>query len=314
MDFPLVDLLDERACQQWLERHLHPKGLSCPRCGAARPRPVKRSTPTPGWRCLACDRFYTPFTGTVFERTHQSARTLVALLVGVAQGKSSQQLAREIGLTRQQVHTLRLRLQTNALLSRPQDPLPDAAVEVDEMYQNAGEKGEEHKDQEDPPRRRGNQRRGRGTMETDRPPLFTVKGRESGEVRFEVAEHADGKTCVQTVRRHTQGRGTTVHTDEWSGYSPLVREVGVEHRRVSHQQKEHARDEDGDGVREVHINGAEGENLGLRNFLRPFRGVHKHLLEQYVAVYELVRHYRRVTVEAIRRLCLPPTAPQLSLT
>jgi hypothetical protein len=38
-----------------------------------------------------------------------------------------------------------------------------------------------------------------------------------------------------------------------------------------------ARDDDGDGegIREVHINTSEGFWVGLRNFLRPFRGVNK---------------------------------------
>jgi len=36
-----------------------------------------------------------------------------------------------------------------------------------------------------------------------------------------------------------------------------------------------ARDDDGDGIREVHVNTIEGLWTGLRNFLRPFRGVSK---------------------------------------
>jgi hypothetical protein len=38
---------------------------------------------------------------------------------------------------------------------------------------------------------------------------------------------------------------------------------------------EWARDEEGDGAREVRANTAEGMQTGLRNFLCPFRGVHK---------------------------------------
>ena len=36
-----------------------------------------------------------------------------------------------------------------------------------------------------------------------------------------------------------------------------------------------ARDDDGDGVREVHDNTLEGLGTGLRNLLRPFRGVNE---------------------------------------
>jgi transposase len=46
-----------------------------------------------------------------------------------------------------------------------------------------------------------------------------------------------------------------------------------------------ARDEDGDGVNEVHCNTLEGIWTGLRNYLRKFRGVNKTYLAQYVAVF-----------------------------
>jgi transposase-like protein len=314
MDFPLADLMDERRCREWLLEQLHPLGLVCPYCTDPHARPVKRPALIPGWRCRTCDRFYTMLTGTVFEKTRQSARTLVLLLQGVAQGKSTSQLAREVKMSRQQVHKLRQRLQTNVFTSRPTQPLPDKVVEVDELYHNAGEKGEPHPDPKDPPRRRGNQRRGRGTADNDRPPIFTVKGRQSREVRFEVAQRADGATCVEVVETHTQGAGTRVNTDEWSGYLPLERKVGVEHKTVKHGAGEHARDEDGDGVREVHSNGGEGENLGLRNFLRVFRGVHKRLLHLYVALYELARFHRCISGAAVRRLCFPAPVSQLGLT
>ena len=62
------------------------------------------------------------------------------------------------------------------------------------MDQNAGETGEPHLDPEDPPRRRANHRRGHGTMENDRPPVLGVVGRETGEVRTKVVEHADPET------------------------------------------------------------------------------------------------------------------------
>ena len=45
-----------------------------------------------------------------------------------------------------------------------------------------------------------------------------------------------------------------------------------------HAAGEWARDDDGDGVREVRCNTLEGLWTGLRNFLRPFRGVHKSYL------------------------------------
>ena len=41
----------------WLEKHLHPHGLACPRCGATERRVARRKGPFLGYRCLACDRY-----------------------------------------------------------------------------------------------------------------------------------------------------------------------------------------------------------------------------------------------------------------
>jgi hypothetical protein len=51
----------------------------------------------------------------------------------------------------------------------------------------------------------------------------------------------------------------------------------------------------GDGIREVHTNSAEGMWTGLRNFLRSFRGVHKKYLSGYVAVHECRVNLKRIS-------------------
>ena len=81
------------------------------------------------------------------------------------------------------------------------------------------------------------------------------------------------------------GPGAMVYTDEWNGYKPLAR-CGRGHATVNHNRGEFARDDDGDGVREVHCSTLEGIWTGLRNFLRPFRDVNKAYLEQYVIMFQ----------------------------
>ena len=56
------------------------------------------------------------------------------------------------------------------------------------------------------------------------------------------------------------------------------------------------------GVREVHDNTPEGIWTGLRNFLRPFRGVSKWYLHQYVAMFEWSYNVKRVCPEFIQAL------------
>jgi IS1 family transposase len=65
-----------------------------------------------------------------------------------------------------------------------------------------------------------------------------------------------------------------VFTDEWQAYDHILQA----HATVAHGQKEWVRDDDGDGIREVHTNTIEGLWTTVRNFLRPFRGVHKRYL------------------------------------
>lgn len=144
-----------------------------------------------------------------------------------------------------------------------------------------GKKGDEHFDPLDPPRRRANKRRGRGTFANDRPPVLGVIGRETGHVRLRVALDTKASTLCAFVERFTQPEAL-VYTDEYDSYNPLKRARVT----VCHGIKEWARDEDGDGWYETHTNSDEGMWVGLRNFLRPFRGVHKRYLQGYLAIYE----------------------------
>jgi transposase-like protein len=163
-----------------------------------------------------------------------------------------------------------------------------------------GKKGVPHPDPDDPPRRRGNRAPGHGTWEGDRPPVCGVVGRESGAVRLSVEEHADSATLNRVVRE-AEEPPAVVNTDDWRGYD-RVAETGCARKVVCHAAGEWARDDDGDGVREVHVNTMEGLWTGLRNFLRPFRGVSKKYLYQYVAIFEWGYNIKRATPEFIRAM------------
>lgn len=114
-------------------------------------------------------------------------------------------------------------------------------------------------------------------------------GRESGQVRLRVVHHTDGKTLTRHVARFTTATAR-VNTDEWQGYNRMARA----HVTVTHGHQEWARDEEGDGIREVPTNTAEGMWTGLRNFLRPFRRVHKKHLAGYVARHEHAINLKKI--------------------
>jgi transposase len=303
MDFPIAELMDQDACYRKLLGLLHPKGLACPTCKVADHLRVHRRhrAPVLDYRCKACGRVFNALTGTALAGTHRTPAEVMLILRGFAQGVPTARLARELGCDRKHLLELRRAMQANAERWLDRNPLGDAVVEADEMYQNAGEKGREHADPDDPPRRRCNGRRGHGSFANDRPPVAGMVGRDSGEVRLEVVDSAGSAELDKFVDRSCLS-GAVVNTDAWVGYS----RVGGRHGRV-HVVADHsgprstwAIDADGDGVREVHCNTMEGTWTGLRNFLRPFRGVSKWCASQYVAMFEWGHNIKEVTDEFLR--------------
>lgn len=118
-------------------------------------------------------------------------------------------------------------------------------------------------------------------------------GRNTGQVRLRMVKNTKGKTLREHVHQFTQA-GTQVYTDEYDSYNHLLRARST----VCHGAKEWARDDDGDGIREVHTNTIEG----LRTFLRPFRGVSKHFLSGYVALHEFRVNLKAISASFIARL------------
>jgi hypothetical protein len=94
----------------------------------------------PAYRCRACGGCYTLLTGTIFQETRQRPATLVLPLRGMAKGEPTARLARELGLSRKQLHALRRRIQASQNQTAPTDVMSGTAFEVDELYQNAGGK------------------------------------------------------------------------------------------------------------------------------------------------------------------------------
>ena len=159
-----------------------------------------------------------------------------------------------------------------------------------------GKKSTPHRNPKDPPRYRANKRRGHGTYENDRPPIVGTVGRESGQVRLRVVHHTDSETLVDHVHTFTQA-SSQLYTDEWQGYNHVIRN----HSTVCHGKKEWAPD-DGDGIREVHVNTIEGMWTSVRNFLRTFRGVHKMYLKGYIAMCEFAINLKSVKPSFIAEL------------
>jgi transposase-like protein len=156
-------------------------------------------------------------------------------------------------------------------------------------FRKRGKKGEKHLNPDDPPRRRALRFKGHGNYDHDLVPIVGTLGRTSHQQRLRVVQRTDGTTLCDHLERFTRPHAI-VYTDEWRGYDTLPRT----HLTVNHRVHEWARDADGDGLREVHVNTLEGNWTSVRNFLRPFRGVNKVYLSQYLALCEWTLNHKRL--------------------
>ena len=152
--------LDEKKCYDFILTILHPDGLKCsdghhlPQEQA--PHDNHRS-PIVDYKCRICGRVYNLFTNTIWSRTRYNCVIIVLIIRGFTQGVSTSQLADELNKDYGTLLERRHKVQQLALENRPDEPLTDMQTESDELFQNAGEKGEKHPDPEDPPRRRSPQ-------------------------------------------------------------------------------------------------------------------------------------------------------------
>jgi transposase len=166
-------------------------------------------------------------------------------------------------------------------------------VECDEVYLVAGHKGHPEIVRElgrPGRRRRLTGKRGRGTLETEKPPVLGMMQRD-GEVVIQMLPNVQ-QTTIQPLLTATIQADTLIYTDEYDIYSRLT-EWGYQHKSVNHSAGEYARDEDGDGFYEVHVNTMEGFWSLLRSWLRPHRGISQEHLPCYLGFFEFVHNVRR---------------------
>lgn len=90
----------------------------------------------------------------------------------------------------------------------------------------------------------------------------------SGLIVIKMLDNVQQKTTGPIILT-TIEPGSIVYTDEYNIYDRLSI-WGYEHKSVCHANGEYARDEDGDGFCEVHVNTIEGFWSLLRSWLRPY--------------------------------------------
>ena len=113
----------------------------------------------------------------------------------------------------------------------------------------------------------------------------------TGEVVIQMLADVKQST-IRPLIQSTILPGSLVYTDEYDIYARLE-EWGYEHKSVCHSRGEYARDEDGDGFHEVHVNTIEGFWSLLRSWLRPHRGISQEKLPLYLGFFQFVHNARK---------------------
>ena len=201
-----------------------PEGPVCPRCGLVDENHYYLKTRRV-WKCRDCKKQFSVKVGTVFEDSPIGMdKWLPAMwmLVNCKNGKSSYELARDLGITQKtawfMLHRIRLAMQTGTFEKL------SGQVEADETF-IGGKARNMHKD------KRKEKIQGRGSSGK-----VAVMGllERHGEVRTKVVPDTKSRTLQVEVRENVES-GSEVHTDALRSYRGLDSEYI--HNVVDHAEK-----------------------------------------------------------------------------
>ena len=264
---------DDIAAEAWFEGRRWPNGPVCPHCDSGRVSKVASRRPMP-YRCRDCRKHFSVMSHTVMHASKLGAQTwllAVFLILANSKGRSSVQLAADLGVTQKTAWHLAHRVR--AALADGQMPGFEGPVEVDETYIGGKAKNMHAKR-----RARIGDQRGRSTAH--KTAVAGVKDRPSGKVTARPVPDASARSLTGIVADAAR-QGATVFTDEWRSYLPLA-SMGYHHSRVAHGAREYVR---GD----VHTNGIENYWSHLK---RTYLGTYHYWSPEHLGRYVVEHSYR----------------------
>ena len=122
----------------------------------------------------------------------------------------------------------------------------------------------------------------------------------SGQVVIRMLANVKQAT-IKLLVTTTIESGALVYTDKYVIYNKLSK-WGYRHKSVCNGDDQYARDEDGNGFHEVHVNTMEGFWSLLRSWLRPHRGTLQEKLPLYLGFFECLHNIRKRGKAALRGL------------
>lgn len=190
--------------------------------------------------CNDCHNTFSPFAGTIFEKSSTDLRKwmyAIHLFLNGKKGISGMQLQREIGVTYKTAWRMLQQIR-KAMGNAEHKEFFDTIVEIDETYVGGKPRKDNHHDGDAPKGTGTGAKRGRGT---DKAPVVGMIDRKNKQIFAKIAM-PNGKGQKLTANQlmdllkqvSKQENGNTVISDEFKGYSPLDKNKFI-HLVVDHQ-------------------------------------------------------------------------------
>lgn len=265
-----------------LREIIYPDGIYCSNCGSRQLRRKSKKHVFPRqYKCSCCGKHFSETEDTILAHCKLDVIEIFLLIVLLFLKFSYLSISHLLGINYKSAYRLGMKIKTN-LFSKREEYHFTGETEMDEVYVTAGNKG--HLSLERESRVRGLKQRGRGTYDTDRPPIFGIVNRDTCLIKLFVCVNLLIST-IEPIIKNIVIAGSIIYTDEYCIYNRLT-SWGYTHKTVCHSAGEYALDYDGDGINEAHCNTVEGLWSLLRQYLRQFRGVRKDKLKYYVNFFE----------------------------
>jgi len=256
----------------------YPNMVICPHCGSIKVYQMHDRRKV--FNCKDCHNTFSPFTGTIFEKSSTDLRKwmfAIHMFLNGKKGISGMQLQREIGVTYKTAWRMLQQIRL-AMANSEHKEFFDTIVEIDETYVGGKPRKDNEHDDNAPKGTGTGAKRGRGT---DKTPVVGVIDRNNKKIYAKVAlpnEKGQKLTAKQlmdilkTVSK--QENNNVVMSDEFRGYDSLTKNSFV-HLRVDHQ---HAFSD----LNGTHTNNIESFWATLK---RGVYGIYHHISVEYLQNY-----------------------------
>jgi hypothetical protein len=261
--------------------------ITCPACGVDKAS-FHPMTKRRAYACQECGHHIYPAANTIFHKSRTNLTKwffAMYLMTSTRHGVAAKEIERQLGVTYKTAW--RMCHELRKLMAQADDHRPMSGhVEVDETLVGG--------------RKRHNRRKMGLTNKT----IVMGMVERDGILRAGPIDDPAASTLERIVFTNVQ-RGSTISTDEWSGYNRLGVDGPYDHHRVNHSKEEWAR---GD----THTNSLEGHWSLLK---RAIRGTHvqvssKHMWK-YVCEFSYRRNNRHSHEAMFRRLVVSFSLPRL---